>query len=122
MADLHFESSLSIEAIEKNFKDIDFFSGLMDGLEEALAYEKGEAAAETFVRKRSLPDIDVAAIRHELNLTQKAFAAVVGVSSRTVEAWEIGKCNPSPTARNLLYLISQDSSLIQKLQQHVENG
>ena len=50
-----------------------------------------------------------------LNLTQKSFASILGVSSRTVEAWEAGKSNPSPTARNLIYLISQDHSLIQKL-------
>ena len=42
MADLRFESSLSIEEIEDNFKDVDFFAGIMDGLQEALAYEKGK--------------------------------------------------------------------------------
>ena len=39
-----FHSSLSPEEISENFKDVDFFSGIMDGLEEALAYEKGDAA------------------------------------------------------------------------------
>ena len=47
---------------------------------------------------------------------QKGFASILGVSSRTVEAWEAGKSNPSPTARNLIFLISQDHSLIHKLQ------
>lgn len=46
MADLRFESTLSIEEIEDNFKDVDFFSGIMDGLQEALAYEKGKAATD----------------------------------------------------------------------------
>ena len=54
MSDIRFKSSLSIEEIENNFKDIDFFSGIMEGLEEALAYEKDKASAETFVRKQSL--------------------------------------------------------------------
>lgn len=40
MADLRFESNLSIEEIEGNFKDVDAFSGIMDGLQEALAYEE----------------------------------------------------------------------------------
>ena len=40
MADLRFESTLSIEEIEDTFKDIDAFSSIMDGLQEALAYEK----------------------------------------------------------------------------------
>lgn len=39
MADLTFKSSLSAEQIDENFKNIDFFSGVMSGLEEALKYE-----------------------------------------------------------------------------------
>ena len=119
MAELKFTSSLTNEEIEKNFSDIDFFSGIMSGLEEALAYEKGLAKAETIARKLSLPDVDVAEERRKLDMTQKAFASILGVSKRTVEAWESGKSNPSPTARNLIYLISQDHSLVKKLQIHI---
>lgn len=116
MAERELNSALTDEEIAENFRNIDFFAGIMSGLEEALAYEKGTAKAATIVRKRSLPDIDVADERKTLGLTQKAFAKILGVSPRTVEAWESGKSNPSPTARNLLYLISLDHSLIQKLQ------
>lgn len=116
MSDLSFESSLSMEEIENNFKNTDFFSGIMDGLNEALAYEKGKAKAETIARKRSLPDIDVAQVRNSLCMTQKSFAAMLGVSCRTVEAWECGKSNPAPTAVKLIYLINNDHSLVQKLQ------
>lgn len=119
MAELNFTSKLSNEEIEKNFADIDFFSGIMSGLEEALAYEKGTAKAETIARKLSLPDVNVAEERKKLNMTQKAFAGILGVSKRTVEAWETGKSNPSPTARNLIFLISQEHSLVQKLQRYV---
>lgn len=119
MAELELTSVLSNEEIEQNFSHIDFFSGIMSGLEEALAYEKGTAKAETIARKLSLPDIDVAEERRKLDMTQKAFAGILGVSKRTVEAWETGKSNPSPTARNLIYLISQDPSLVQKLQSHI---
>lgn len=45
MAELEFKSTLSNEEIEQNFSSIDFFSGIMSGLEEALAYEKGSAKA-----------------------------------------------------------------------------
>lgn len=48
-------------------------------------------------------------------MTQRAFAEVLGVSCRTVEAWESGKSTPTPTARKLIYLIQQDNSLVQKL-------
>lgn len=50
MSELRFESSLTMDEIESNFRNVDFFSGIMDGLQEVLAYEKGKAAAETFVR------------------------------------------------------------------------
>ena len=116
MAERAIISTLSDEEIKANFENIDFFSSIMSGLEEALAYEKGSAKAATIVRKRSLPDVDVAELRKSLNLTQKAFAKILGVSPRTVEAWESGRTTPSPTARNLLYLISLDHSLVQKLQ------
>lgn len=115
MIELRAESSLTMEEIEENFKDIDFFTGIMDGLEEALAYSKGKAAADTFVRKRSLPSVNVAEIRTSLGMTQKVFAELLGVSRRTVEAWESGKSTPTPTAKKLMFLIGEDHSLVQKL-------
>ncbi len=119
MTEPKFTSNLSEEEIYKNFEDMDCFSGTMSGLEEALAYEKGTAKAATIARKRSLPKVSIAGMRKELNLTQKAFAAILGVSPRTVEAWETGKSNPSPTARNLIYLIGQDHSLVKILQERL---
>ena len=115
MSELIFESSLTDEQMTENFKNISFFDGLMNGLNEALAYEKGSAKAETYARKRTLPEIDVAKERVSLNMTQKAFASLIGVSKRTVEAWECGKCTPSPTAKKLMHLLSIDPSLIQKM-------
>lgn len=115
MNELVFKSNLTMEEIEKNFSEMDFFSGLMDGLEEALAYSKGKASVETFIRKRSLPTINVVEIRESLCMTQKSFASVLGVSCRTVEAWESGKSNPTPTAKKLMFLIQEDHTLIEKL-------
>ena len=117
MSDHVFKSKYSLEEMEKNFKDLDFFNGIKEGLEEALAYEKGKASAETIARKRSLPDVDVKAERESLDMTQKAFANVLGVSRRTVESWETGRSTPSPTAKNLIYLISQKPDLVLILQE-----
>lgn len=117
MGDYVFKSKYSMEEIERNFKDADFFNGIRKGLEEALAYEKGKASAQTIARKRSLPDVDVKAERESLDMTQKAFANVLGVSKRTVEAWETGRSTPSPTAKNLIYLISQKPDLVLMLQE-----
>lgn len=43
MKKLTVRSSLTDKEIADNFKDTDFFSGIMSGLEEALAYEKDPA-------------------------------------------------------------------------------
>lgn len=115
MSELKFRSSLTLEEIENNFKDVDFFSGLMEGLEEAVAYSKGKASAQTLARKRSLPNVNVAEIRESLCMTQKTFAAILGVSCRTVEAWESGKTNPTPTAKKLMYLLKEDHTLVERL-------
>ena len=112
---MRFKSSLSMDEIEDNFKGTDFFSGIMEGLEEALAHKNGKATAETLARKRSLPTVNVVEIRSALSMTQKAFAEILGVSCRTVEAWESGKSTPTPTAKKLMYLIQEDHSLVQKL-------
>ena len=117
MSDHVFKSKYSMEEIEKNFRDADFFNGIKEGLEEALAYEKGKASAQTIARKRSLTDVDVKAEHESLDMTQKAFANVLGVSKRTVEAWETGRSTPSTTAKNLIYLISQKPDLVLMLQE-----
>lgn len=66
-----FKSNLTMKEIESNFEGMDFFGELMEGLTEALAYSKGQAAANTFTRKNSLPDINVSQIRKSLDMTQK---------------------------------------------------
>lgn len=115
MEELTFSSTLSEEEIARNFENMDFFTGIMSGLEEALAFENGSAKAATIIRKRSLPTVDSVEVRKTLNMTQKEFARILGVSSRTVESWEIGRSTPTPTARNLLYLISKNPSLVSEL-------
>lgn len=46
MENLEFESSLTIGEIEENFKDVDCFSGIMKGLQEAMAHSREKAAAD----------------------------------------------------------------------------
>lgn len=40
MSELQFKSSLTMDEIEENFKNIDFFAGIMDGLQEAVTFKK----------------------------------------------------------------------------------
>lgn len=116
MPAIEVKSTLTMDQIERNFKDVDFFSSFVDGLQEARDHKNGNTHSQTVVRKRLLPNVNVKSVRASLNLTQKAFANVLGVSPRTVEAWETGKTTPTPTAKKLIYLIQEDHAIIQKLQ------
>ncbi len=51
-----FHSDLTMEQIEKNFEGMDFFAGLMEGLQEAYACEKGNAAPGTISHKRTVAE------------------------------------------------------------------
>lgn len=46
----------------------------------------------------------VAAIREQINLPQARFAALLGVSVRTLQDWEQGRRSPSGAARTLLMI------------------
>lgn len=117
MDDLILETSLTPEEIAENFKKFDWEAAMQITLDEIDAYQRGEEVPGLVVHERTLPDVDTAEIRKSLSLTQRSFAAILGVSCRTVEAWESGQSIPTPTARKLLYLIQEDYSLVQKLQQ-----
>ena len=45
---------------------------------------------------------DVQAIREGMDLSQAAFAALLGVSPRTLQDWEQGRRQPTGPARSLL--------------------
>ena len=100
-------------------EEFNVYEGIMDGLREAVAYKQGDRSrCKVSVRSIPVPEYkaeDVARTRQELNLSQRALANVLGVSTRTVEAWEAGRNVPSGAARHLLYLLDGDHSLVQRL-------
>jgi putative transcriptional regulator len=50
---------------------------------------------------------DVKAIRERLGLTQSSFAALMGVSSRTLQNWEQGRREPEGPAKALLRVVDR---------------
>lgn len=54
---------------------------------------------------------EVKRIRHSTEMSQKVFASYMGVSDKTVEAWEAGTNHPSGAASRLLSLMEQDREL-----------
>ena len=97
------------------------FELLLASAEQALAYSRGDTSKGT-ATVREIPDPvpeyragDVARTRKDLNLSQRALADALGVSKRTVEAWEAGRNVPSGAARHLLYLLDTDHALVNRL-------
>ena len=95
------------------------FDKIKTGLEEAIAYEQGTLEART--TKLSVTPVDrydaaeIKGIRKSTGFTQAVFAQYMGVSVKTVEAWEAGRNVPSGAARHLLFLLDSDHSLVQRL-------
>jgi len=62
-----------------------------------------EEAARRFV----VEEPDVAAIREEYGLSQSKFAALLGISVRTLQNWEQGRRRPQGPAKVLLRVASK---------------
>jgi len=99
--------------------EYNYYERLKESLEQAVAFKNGDKSkARVSVRELPVPEYranDVVRVRSNLNLSQRSFAAVLGVSPRTVEAWEVGRNEPHGAARNLIYLIERDKNLVDNL-------
>jgi len=93
------------------------FESIMTGLNEAVEYEKGNLSAKkTILTVEPLPDIcaeEIRNLRNDIGLTQAMFAAVIGVSTKTVEAWETGTNRPIGPARRMLSLIRINPGILE---------
>ncbi len=74
-----------------------FGSGLIEGLEEALAWKRGELALEVVNISPMLP-AQVKAIRKKVAKNAAAFAARFGIPASTLNNWEQGRREPDVTA------------------------
>ena len=95
------------------------YENIMQGLNEAIAYNEGKLEART--KKMSIEPVpemqaeDIKAIRKNIGMTQVLFAALMGVSTKTVEAWESGRNTPEGPARRMLAMFQADPALPQKM-------
>lgn len=81
------------------------FSELLSSVQEMDAILKGEKAAS---RTTQFAEPEVTAIRQKTGLTQSQFAALIGVSQRTLENWEQGRRRPTGPAKVLLRIFDAD--------------
>lgn len=91
----------------------DLHDDVAQGLREAIAYERGELPANAVKRTLSFAPLpvwkpaEIKNLRLSLSMTQSAFAEFMGVSLKTVEAWECGRNQPSGSASRLMQVISR---------------
>lgn len=96
----------------------DLYKSLLQGLNEAVEHEKGTLTLKTAAVEinpvEEFTAKEVKTIRNNLNMSQSVFAVLMGVSNKTVEAWEAGTNKPSGSARRLLGMLKEDSNIPQK--------
>lgn len=100
-------------------EEFNVYEGIMESLQDAIAYQRGDRSrCRVSVRQVPVPAYgadEVSRTRQTLNLSQRDLAQMLGVSPRTVGAWESGKNRPSGVACRLLYLLDTDPSLASRL-------
>ena len=87
------------------------FDDLKTGLQEAIDYEKGVGSAKktTYIISpvKEFNSSEIRAIRNNAGMTQTVFADYLGVSKKTVEAWERGRTHPTGPAYRLLDILAE---------------
>lgn len=89
------------------------FEKIMAGLEDALAYADGDTSRGK-THEVKLADVDITRLREKLGLSQDRFAALFGLSARTVRNWEQGVRHPDGPARVLLQVIDREPEAVMR--------
>ncbi len=88
------------------------FEDIKTGIQESIEFEKGNLRAKvtkiTIEPVATFAPSEIKDIRKNTGLTQTLFAKYMGVSVKTVEAWESGRNHPEGAACRLLYLTKTD--------------
>ena len=91
------------------------FDDLSEGLQQAIDYEKGIESAKTTTfyisPVKQYNKTEVRTIRLRAGMTQSVFADYMGVSKKTVEAWECGRTHPTGSACRLMEVLSNKDGL-----------
>ena len=87
------------------------YDDLVKGLNEAIDYEKGRGKAKvtrlTIAPVRKYAAKEIRETRIAAGMTQTVFATYLGVSVKTVEAWERGRSSPTGPANRLIDMLEK---------------
>lgn len=86
-----------------------YYDELMTSLNEAVEIERGNLKGRKTVYEiqpvKKYDNMQIREIRTSIGMTQGLFADYMGVSVKTVEAWEKGTNHPTGTACRLISLL-----------------
>jgi putative transcriptional regulator len=87
----------------------EFFNSIKQGLNEAVAYSKGNLS-KAVVHKFS--PLDVKNIRTNMGMSQTEFASAFGISVSTLRHWERGDREPRGPALVLLNVVKKEPQVV----------
>lgn len=91
---------------------------IIHGLEEALAWSKGEDVPVR-VTHVQVPEVDVAKVRRKMGLSQTEFASKFGFPPATLRNWEQGRVRPDTPTRVLLAVIAKHPESVEDVLKEV---
>ena len=94
-------------------KRANLYAEVKERLGEMAAIEKGEKEAVRV--HRFFTSADIRALCEKAGASQRTFAAMLGVSNRTLQDWEQGRRTPTGPAVNLLWLYDAMPETITKV-------
>ena len=80
----------------------------MQGLQEALAYARGDKSAVARVVNVAVKPAEIKTARKKTGMSRETFARAFGLSPATLRKWENGERQPTGAARVLLTIISRE--------------
>jgi putative transcriptional regulator len=85
------------------------FSKLVASIEEAGEIKAGRKRPS---RKYEVKPPDIKMVREKLQVTQREFATMIGVSTRTLQNWEQGRRKPEGPANALLKVATKNPKAV----------
>jgi len=101
---------------------MNIYESIMQGLAEAVDYQQRRIKAQK-IKLIIKPLVtfnnnEIKQIRKKTGLSQVMFARSMGVSPKTVEAWENGRNKPEGASRRLLEIVWNDPDFLKQFQIH----
>ncbi len=94
------------------------YESILAGLNEAVEHAEGKRTLRqttlTVQPLKTYEPQEIKAIRHSIGASQSLFAGIMGVSIKTVEAWEAGRNQPEGPSRRLLAMLQSDPKTVEK--------